>query len=225
MGGFRAALVRYLLVATLAYTAIQVTAMAVSAERPPSALLGILLAVHPGFRLDAPGHEESLALLGIPAFFAVAAAPFLLYAAVARAAAPAAPFPHPAVERALRAALAPARAWIDACDAAVGRAFMGATPRAALGALAIGACAAYAAIFLVDLLAISVGHPAPPLDPLYAELYGALAHLFPDPEAHLALFRALDALTYLAALAAMPLLFGVVARAAGPRRARRGRAA
>jgi len=227
MDGFRGALARYLLVAALAYAAIHLVAMAVSAH-PPSALLAAILAVDPGLHLAGPGNEGLLALMGaldIPAFFAMAAAPFLLYAAAARAVAPGAPFPHPAVARALRAALAPVRAWLDACDGAVERASMRATPRAALGALAIGACVAHAAIFLVDMLAISVGHPAPPLDPLYAKLYAALAALFPDPQAHLALFDALNTLAYLAALAAMPLLANVIAMAAAPWRAHRGRAA
>lgn len=227
MDGLRGTLVRYLLAAIIVYAAIHLAGLVIQAEHAPGALLTILLAADPDLLYTgAPGSEERLALLGALdplAFLAVAAAPFFLYAAVARAVAPNSPFPHPALTRSLRAAMAPVWIWIDACDGAMDRVAAATTARGALAALAIGAYAAYAAIFLVDLLAASVGRHDLPLDPLYGALYAAVGSPSIDAGAHLSLFRALEVLTYLAALAAMPLLANIIARAVAPARMRRRR--
>lgn len=215
MDGLRDTLARYLAAAAVAYSAFRIADLAVPARLPRGLLFAAVdhdpaLLIPPEF----PYLLAALAILDLPASLALATAPFLLYAAVARAAAPDAPFPHPALARSLRAVLAPVRAWLDACNKAVDRVVGEKTARGAPAALAVGACVAYAAIFIIDLFASSAGLRDLPLDPLYGALYGAIASLPLDDDAHLALFHATDTLTYLAALAATPLLANVIARAA-----------
>lgn len=217
MGTLLGALARYLLVAIVAYTAFRAADLAAPADVPRGILLA---AMGPGLPAD-PGAHAPLVALDMPAFLAMAAAPFLLYAAASRAVAPRAAFPPRALARALCAATAPILAWLGACDGAVGRALRARTAREAPLAAAVGACTMYPAAFLADLLALSVGHPAPPLDPLYGALYGALSHV---PGAGQATFRAADALAHAAALATMPFLASAAARAAALGRARRRRA-
>lgn len=222
MGTLRGALARYLLVAIVAHTAFRVADLAAPADVPRGALLAAMGPGLSGLGSADHGAHALLLALDMPAFLAMAAAPFLLYAAASRAVAPHAAFPPPFLARALCAATAPVLAWLGACDGAVGRALGARTARAAPLAAAVGACIAYPAAFLAGLLALSAGHPAPPLDPLYGALYGAAGALFPG--AHEAALRAIDALAHAAALATMPFLASAIARAVAPGRARRRRA-
>jgi len=129
MREFRAALAMYLYVALMAYTAILGVNWALALDPQPRPLIAILRAVDPGHSyLDAQGFGAHFALLGaldVLSFLAMAATPFLAYAAVARRAAA----PHPALMRALASALAPVRAWALACDAAADRMAAGAAAR------------------------------------------------------------------------------------------------
>lgn len=200
-------------------------AYAIGRDAPPGGhdvTLAALKAVAPGplpaaLLLDA--HPALLAALDILAALALAALPLALLAAAARLLAwrrgGEAP---PWASRALLAATAPVRAWLGACEGAVGAASGRPTARGAALAAALGAYVAYAIAHLAGAAALLAPHP----DAVPA----ALAALLPGhaaPPGHLAArlaMLALDVPVVLSALAASPLLASAISRAAlsgGPR--------
>jgi len=220
MREFRAALAMYLYVALMAYTAVLGVNWALALDPQPRPLIAILRAVDPGHSyLDAQGFGAHFALLGaldVLSFLAMAATPFLAYAAVARRAAA----PHPALMRALASALAPVRAWALACDAAADRMAAGATARDSLLAMALMAAVTHSVIHVADMVALVLGHPGPPLAPLRGALHGAVGAPMAHAGLHHALAGAADAMALLALLGSSMLLDSIASRVLAPACAR-----
>jgi len=215
----RAALAMYLYAALMAYAGVLAASWALSLDPPPRPLAAILLAVDPGLVYpDAPGSGAHLALLGaldVLAFLAMAAAPFLAYAAARRPAAP-----HPALVRALGAVLAPVRHWALACDAAAGRMAAAGTARDSLLVAALMAHATYSVIRAADLAALALGHPDPPLAALRAALHGAAGAPAAHAGLHPALAGAADAMALLALLGSTVILSSIASKVLAPSCAR-----
>lgn len=220
MGTFRAALAMYLYVALMAHVVAHAVIWALALDPAPLLLTAATLALDPGLsHLGAPGTGARLALLGALdalAFLAVAAVPFLAYAAAARRAAA----PHPALMRALGAALSPIRAWALACDAAADRVATASTARDSVLVAALMSHATYAVIHAVDMGAMVLGDPSPPLAALRGALHGAASAPVAHAGLHHALAGAADAMSLLALFGSTMALASIVARVLAPACAR-----
>lgn len=211
----------YLLLALMAYGAVKLVDWVVIVEYPASPLVAIVLAMDLGFYHDPSysAYHDLLSALDGPAYLAMAAAAFLLYMAAARILAPRAAS-IAVMSRVFRAALEPMWVWIDTCAAVVDMLLRVERARDSLLAMAVAAYVTYLAIHLVDVAAIVLDRPDPPLAAFRGALYVAIGAEVVYIDAHLALLRAMDSLAFLSMLGATPLLASLASRTVVPACAR-----
>ena len=147
-----------------------------------------------------------------PPLVALVATAALSYGAAHAMARAATPRAVPAMAAALRCAMGPFWAWIDACDGVAGGA-PARTPRDAALVLALGAAVVYCVAHSVNLALPLVAHPSlalalsaaimpPPHGPVLHEGTGLAT-------------RSMDAMMIMSMFAAVPLLASAIARVAG----------
>ena len=182
------------------------TALAAMDAAAPGLLAGTMATGAPVALLAALDVLVALALATLP--FALLAAAARLLAWRSRRAAP------PWATRAMLAATAPLRAWLAACEAAVGNLGRPTAQDAALAA-ALGAHTAHAMAHLTGAVALLTPYP----DALTAAVSALLpGHAIPQPQgAALVALRLLDIPALFSALAASPLIATAIARVASSR--------